>query len=171
MPQTLYQQILQGIVGTQQLPLRGFYPPVQEGTVSGSIDGRISRSSDPNSRFQRELIRSDAKLLVFESDDARYMTARLEEALVRIAQVIYTQSGNQDKLRVLLAWAPAGTSGLSTSSLHYEGRAAAIVCEGSSVSVGELSSIAISTGLATWVLRENGPHGEQIHVSVPQVST
>jgi len=132
-------------------------PPVAEATASGRSRGRLPRSSP-------QLVRNNNPDVVFENsegnNDDRFMSRRLQEKVNALAQLV-KQEWPGVKLRVTDAWDEG--VGHSSTSLHYEGRAADMtVFPRDRAKLGRLGRLAVDAGF-DWVWYEDVSH---VHGSV-----
>ena len=97
------------VVGTR-------YPNLEEDEQCRPIKLRLIRHS---TRFTATLVRNTNDDLVYDNEDARFMTSRLKFRLDLLAQWYFNKYSA--KLRVLLAYAEQTVVTDRSNSLHYEG--------------------------------------------------
>ena len=92
------------------------YPNLEEDEQCRPIKLRLIRHS---ARFTATLVRNSNDDLVYDNEDARFMTSRLKFRLDLLAQWHFSKYNA--KLRVLLAYAEPTAVTDRPNSLHYEG--------------------------------------------------
>ena len=92
------------------------YPNLEEDEQCRPIKLRLIRHS---TRFTATLVRNSNDELVYDNEDARFMTPRLKFRLDLLAQWYFNKYNA--KLRVLLAYAEPTAVTDRPNSLHYEG--------------------------------------------------
>ena len=94
------------------------YPPRSEIDVCRPIQDYIDRSS---ARYDSQLVTNTNADIIFDTDDSRIMSSRLQSRLNTLAASYKREFGR--KMTVLKAWTPFPDPDLAGDdlSLHYEG--------------------------------------------------
>jgi hypothetical protein len=143
------------------LTLHQKVPDVSEAEAVGPFTAAILRGSP---EFMR-LVRNDNPNIVFKSeeankDDDRMMTARLDEKVNRLAELVQAEFPSL-KLRITEAWDDSRTH--ARTSRHLEGRAVDVTTsDRDAAKLGRLAGLAVEAGF-DWVFFEDELH---VHSSV-----